>query len=278
LPAEEGGTARAQISAIRRQIEAHARQCRRDDLVKTVMHPSVERVKQVKAVMMAIEQLRDLQVPLPLVTDPIERWLPERLAAPMKAHGLRTLADLTVRVPRRRRWWTAIPGCLGATGARQVEAFFAEHPRLTDAARALVPIAAPVAVTPLERLYVPDQVDGSQGAYAPRETCILGANNDHEAVQAWLSLHESPATQRAYRKEAERLILWAIVERRKALSSLTTEDAVAYRAFLRQPSPRARWAGPTVARSSVDGGRLQAPCRRVPLRMHCPWLVPFFDG
>jgi hypothetical protein len=32
-------------------------------------------------------------------------------------------------------------------------------------------------------------------------------------------LHESPATQRAYRKEAERLILWAIVARGKALSS-----------------------------------------------------------
>jgi hypothetical protein len=70
LPAEEGGTARARISGIRRQIEAHAWQCRRDDLAKTVMHPSVERVKQVKIVMRAIEQLRDLQVPLPLVTDP----------------------------------------------------------------------------------------------------------------------------------------------------------------------------------------------------------------
>lgn len=45
-------------------------------------------------------------------------------------------------------------------------------------------------------------------------------------MQAWLALHESSATQRAYRKEAERLILWAIVERGHALSSLTTEDAV----------------------------------------------------
>jgi site-specific recombinase XerD len=65
-------------------------------------------------------------------------------------------------------------------------------------------------------------------------------------------LHESGATQRSYRKEAERLILWAIVERRKALSSLTTEDAVAYRAFLRHPSPRARWVGTTAVRSSPE--------------------------
>ncbi|MGF6543680.1 site-specific recombinase XerD [Paraburkholderia youngii] len=71
-------------------------------------------------------------------------------------------------------------------------------------------------------------------------------------VQTWLALHESHATQRTYRKEAERLILWAIVERGRALSSLTTEDAIAYRAFLRHPSPRARWVGPVRPRTSPD--------------------------
>jgi hypothetical protein len=33
------------------------------------------------------------------------------------------------------------------------------------------------------------------------------ATNIYEAVQAWLALYESMATQRAYRKKAERLIL-----------------------------------------------------------------------
>lgn len=80
---------------------------------------------------------------------------------------------------------------------------------------------------------MPHEVDGTMGLHrAPRASCVLRANNDYEAVQAWLSLHEAPATQRAYRKEAERLILWAIVEGGVALSSLATEDAVAYRAFL----------------------------------------------
>lgn len=54
-------------------------------------------------------------------------------------------------------------------------------------------------------------------------------------MQTWLSLHELPSTQRAYRKDAERLILWAILERGHALSSLTTEDSIAYPAFLRHP-------------------------------------------
>lgn len=80
-------------------------------------------------------------------------------------------------------------------------------------------------VTPWEHLRLPHEVDGSAGAFrAPLSTYILGMDNDYEDIQAWLALHKSPATQRAYRKEAERLILWAIVARGKALSSLTTKD------------------------------------------------------
>jgi site-specific recombinase XerD len=100
---------------------------------------------------------------------------------------------------------------------------------------------------------VPGEFDGSRGAFrAPRSTCTLRANNDYEAVRSWLALHESPATQSAYCKEAERLILWSIVERGRALSSLTTEDAVAYRSFLRRPAPRSRWVGPSRPRSSPE--------------------------
>jgi site-specific recombinase XerD len=170
----------------------------------------------------------------------------------LRKAGIKTLADLTLRVPRRRRWWVDIDG-LGAAGARRIEAFFAAHADLTDRARALLVTTAPSDVVPWEKLVVPHEVDGSMGLHrAPRASCVLRANNDYEAVQAWLSLHEAPATQRAYRKEAERLILWAIVERGVALSSLATEDAVAYRAFLRQPSPRQRWVGPAAPRTSAE--------------------------
>ena len=106
---------------------------------------------------------------------------------------------------------------------------------------------------PWERLVVPEAVDGSAGTFrAPRASCALAADNDYQAVHAWLSLHEAAATQRAYRKEAERLILWAIVERGRALSSLTTEDAIAWRAFLRHPTPRLRWIGPPRPRCSPE--------------------------
>jgi hypothetical protein len=107
---------------------------------------------------------------------------------------------------------------LGPASARQIEAFFAAHPLLTERAHALIAVTRVAVVMPWERLSLPHEVDGSHGSFrAPPHTCTLNAPNDYEAVQAWLSLHESGATQRAYRKEAERLILWAIVERERAL-------------------------------------------------------------
>ena len=247
-----GQSSRSMLSGIRRQLARYARDRRREDLAALMEHPEAERARHARAVEAAIQTLRHLKVPEPLITDDVSRWLPVRTAMAMQAQGLRTLADLTVRIPRRRRWWTAIPG-LGATGARQVEAFFAAHPQLTARARALVPVAIKGDVVPWERLYVPHEVDGSRGVFrAPRATSTLDAGKDYEAVQAWLSLHETPATQRAYRREAERLILWAVVERGKALSSLTTEDAVAYRAFLRHPTPRGRWVGASAPRASIE--------------------------
>lgn len=49
-------------------------------------------------------------------------------------------------------------------------------------------------VGPCEQLRLPNEADGSQGRFrAPRETRVLAAHYDYEAVQAWLSLHASSA-------------------------------------------------------------------------------------
>lgn len=248
----DGQSARGVIGRIRRQLVAFAQSRRRQDFVVLFTHAASQRVQHARAVARAINTLRLLPAAAPLIGDDVGAWIAPRAAAALQAQGINTLAALTVRIPRRRRWWTAIPG-LGPTGGRQIEAFFAAHPQLTERARALVPIGELHDVVPWERIVVPHEVDGSNGTFrAPRATSTLAANNDYSAVQAWLALHESLATQRAYRKEAERLILWAIVERGKALSSLTTEDAVAYRAFLRHPAPGRRWVGPPRPRSSPE--------------------------
>lgn len=249
---EGGQSARGVIGRIRRQLTGFALSRHRADLARPFQCAVGERTRHRKAATLALDILPTLPVPQPQVSDPINAWLPPRVVPVLHQHGIRTLADLTVRIPRRRRWWLSMTG-LGVRSARRIEAFFAAHPALTERARALVVAAAQEPVVPWENIRVPHDLDGSHGAFrAPKPMCALEANNDYQAINAWLERHEAAETQRAYRREAERLLLWAIVERSKALSSLTSEDATAYRAFLRHPTPRARWVAPARPRSSPE--------------------------
>ncbi|HQC72886.1 MAG TPA: integrase, partial [Candidatus Competibacteraceae bacterium] len=112
-----------------------------------------------------------------------------------------------------------------------------------------LPVAQQALPLPLERLQLlqlPAALDGHAGGNraGPDVVCQLAAGNDLEAIQVWLAeFHDSPQTLRAYRKEAERLLLWALLERGKPLSSLTREDCLLYEAFLADPQPHARWCG-----------------------------------
>ena len=75
----------------------------------------------------------------------------------------------------------------------------------------------------------------------------IAANDDVAAIGLWLAeYHDSPHTFRSYRKEVERLLLWATQVRGKPVSSLTREDVIAYEAFLAQPP--AAWCDNSLAR------------------------------
>ncbi|WP_244254296.1 tyrosine-type recombinase/integrase [Burkholderia vietnamiensis] len=96
---------------------------------------------------------------------------------------------------------------------------------------------------PVELLAVPGHLDGRDGTNrgAP-EHSQLAARNDLDAVRAWLSNYaDTKTTFENYRKEAERLLLWAVVQLGKPLSSLTHEDLRLFKAFLADPQPASRW-------------------------------------
>ena len=89
------------------------------------------------------------------------------------------------------------------------------------------------AIVPFEKFLLPAELDGSEGRFrAPLHHGLLEAKNDDEAIAAWLATKHDPngtgrtATHRAYRKEAEGLLLWAILEHGKPLSSLTVRAQV----------------------------------------------------
>lgn len=100
-------------------------------------------------------------------------------------------------------------------------------------------------------------LDGSTGTNrAITPSPLLQANTDLDAIKAWLAQYiDSPNTFSSYRKESERLLLWANLETGKAISSLTHEDLLRYQYFLQNPQPTERWIlknGSKVARSHSD--------------------------
>lgn len=72
----------------------------------------------------------------------------------------------------------------------------------------------------------------------------LEASDDLQAIALWLSRYERSATERSYRKEVERFVLWCTTVQGKAVSSASSLDCQAYRAFLanvpQQPVPVGR--------------------------------------
>ena len=99
------------------------------------------------------------------------------------------------------------------------------------------------AVVPLEAVALPDHLDGRTGSN--RSTlghAQIAAQTDVDALKAWLGRFlDTRTTFESYRKEAERLLLWATIERGKPLSSLTHEDLLVYQRFLADPQPAERW-------------------------------------
>ncbi len=115
---------------------------------------------------------------------------------------------------------------------------------------------------PLERIVIPTHLDGREGINRAPAGAIkqIAAEDDLGAVSCWLAeFHDSPHTFRNYRKEVERLLLWAFHERGKPLSSLVREDLLRYEAFLQDPQPRDRWCGPRVARQEEGWRPFEGP-------------------
>ncbi|RST49993.1 phage integrase family protein [Variovorax sp. MHTC-1] len=223
------------------------------------------RARVIERQLEALRWLESLVAQDPRAGDSVAAWLHPALAERLERAGLPTLSALVARINCiGARWWTHVPGVGERKAARILDwlhaneqllglrvGVHAAQPRaqLSPAALASV-VPAATALLPYEKFVLPAGLDGRTGSgRAPQEACRLRAANDHEAIGAWLASKGGDAaqgslsaTQRSYRKEAERLLLWAVLERGKALSSLTSEDASAYQAFLAEPP--AAWCGP----------------------------------
>ena len=108
---------------------------------------------------------------------------------------------------------------------------------------------------PVPTSTLPDRVDqpvAGQGVH-------ISAGSDAEAVAQWLvEYRASPRTQRAYRREAERLLLW-LAEQGLGLGEVRRAHLDAFETFLADPRPRERWVGPPRPRHADDWRPFRGP-------------------
>ena len=204
----------------------------------------------------ALVWLEDLLATDPQPQDSVAAWFDDRLAARLILAGIGTLGDLQGRIRTHGyRWWVTVPR-LGEKGSARLAAWLGQHTAslgtlpaqghapLRSISASTLQRPAATAIMPLESFSPPVALDGSRGVNRSPSRCQIDAGNDYQAIQAWLRARAlSPHTERAYRREAERLLLWAILERGLALSSLTIDDVTAYRDWLGglAQTPPERW-------------------------------------
>ncbi|MFL9922570.1 site-specific integrase [Paraburkholderia fungorum] len=231
-----------------------------------------------------VEQASTLAAAVPVVTHPVHLWFRPLIARRLGGEGISTLGALVDYCNARGgSWWRSVPR-IGALRARTLVAWLRRHEATLGAKVAadvdtaslvptLVPDEAGASVggdpgasavviggdpaaprlAPFEHLAVPADLSGGNGTHRGlnRATtfAFIRAEHDLAAVHAYLHRYrDRPTTLRAYTRELERLILWSVVVRQKALSSLAVEDCEAYKDFLK--APLASFTGPKRVRSS----------------------------
>ena len=247
----------------------------------------------------------------------IGAWLRPRVARRLKGEGIATLGELVAFCNRRgASWWRSIPrigpgraraivswlrrqqSALGLTVDADVDSVEQEGVTLVAAELVeVVPTLDPrnpnvtesgpkgsdaprLILAPLERLAVPHALSGADGENRSTAFCYIQAQHDLDAVRAYLNRYrDQPKTLRAYTKELERFLLWAVVLRGKALSDLRVDDCEAYKDFLKSPDPRfvgerfarhsPRWR--PFASASFRASRSATRCER--LRAAFAWWV-----
>ena len=209
----------------------------------------------------ALNYLETVLSVIPTATDRLESWFARPVVKCLRNMGIITLGDLVRFINAYgHRWYSTIKG-FGAQRAKQVLHWLTleqDHLNLLVSASvhepkskrelrvaSLLPSvgqdsmavkqfgAGTLVASAIQRMQATPALAGGQGDFRSHMANTLGAKNDLEAVSAWLARYnEKPSTQRSYRKETERFLLWCAQELKKPLSSVNSPDCQKYREFL----------------------------------------------
>lgn len=197
--------------------------------------------------LVALVWIEQLLATEPAPQDLVSAWFDKPIADRLILAGIPTIGAMHERIRERGyRWWLTVPK-LGEKGAARIVSWLRGYEQTLGSLpqHALAPVrtqSAPMlihdrgrstAIVPIEAFDIPASLAGETGSNRFPGHPRIDASNDHQAIQSWLATKAgSPNTERAYRKEAERLLLWAVMERQKALADLDVDDCTVYRDWL----------------------------------------------
>ncbi len=202
----------------------------------------------------------------PMGTDETIAWLPPALADKFRPFGVLTLSELANWININGRGWFGKVHAVGKSRAHRLAQWLIDNEQtvgveLNELVKSSLPqdevfgapatdIAAPAStavsqwqaleygIVPVQHLDWPMRLRGHDGTFRRKESNTLGATDDAHAISLWLAEHnDSPRTLDAYTRAVEWLVLWAVVEKGKAISSLVRADLHEFKAFLRSPPP-----------------------------------------
>ncbi|KJK25237.1 integrase [Burkholderiaceae bacterium 16] len=214
----------------------------------------------------ALAELERLGTARPRADHGIELWFSPALARRLRAQKISNLHILVELANRHgSAWWRSVPR-IGALAGTVINRWLADHrdvvrdergePLLREHFGAQGRLTE-AALGPRLRQLVPLELmreEGSATAQAAQynSDSIVSFCCDLAAVRGWLAANRAQrSTWLAYRKEAERLLLWSAMDRRKPLAALDRQDRLEYFGFLRNPGPVRLWVGPRAPRESA---------------------------
>jgi site-specific recombinase XerD len=208
---------------------------------------SQKRQRLINRQLEALKWIEPLIAADPVREDWVAAWFDETISKRLRLAGLPTIGHLLDRIASSGyRWWVGVPR-LGEKGAARIVAWLQGYESSLGMlpAQSLVPLRSMttnaliqtrqtcMGIVPLESFVTPADLDGRTGSNRYLGAPRVDATNDYQAIYSWLATKSgNPNTHRAYQKEAERMLLWSVIERGKALSSLMVEDCARYRDWL----------------------------------------------
>lgn len=232
----------------------------------------------IKSALYAVSALESSSSALPALEHACAAWFIPAMSVRLAKNNIQTIADLAKKINTKGKgWWRSEKGIGQKAGHVLFVWLRKNHSSLdvefrgfiTDPAIEMlmpgqvtpvsshtsamakigatvdtVPIFQGSPLVPIERMRISDKtLSGIAGRNrAPIQDCGIDADNDLDAIRSWLNRYAADHhTFRAYRKEAERFLLWAVIEQGKALSDLSVEDCTAYKAFLANLDPDTNW-------------------------------------